>query len=347
MNKIIEVMRRDRLYILLLIFVILMNVIMLLPADMRGKAKAAKVETRKNIEDLFVKRDDIERIFYEKRYLALLFSLTSLLVFFVLFLGIAIDVILLSFKLARKRIEIYTYKLQTAKWNLWDVAKVAILFLFFGYMAITTESLLIRTFPLLRDDNFRMILNSSVLDTLAVVFILYFTVWQYKETLTSLGVSFKNFFRNVFYGIAGYIATIPILIVLLAMTVAIANLIKYVPERQPVVELFLKEKDVTFLAYTSIFASLVGPIIEELFFRAFMYNAMKKYIGIFWSMLITACIFAALHTHIVGFLPIMVLGILLAYLYEKTGTLVSSITVHTIHNFSMLLFVFLIKQLKA
>ncbi len=349
MNKIVEVMRREHLYVLLLIFIILVNVIMFLPADIRLKGQMAKskVETKKMDEDLFIKRDVLEKMFYEKKYLALLFSLTSLLVFFVLFLGMAIDVTLLSLKLTKKKIEIYTYKLQTAKWSLWDVAKVAILFLFFGYMILIIESLLIRMLPLLKDDNFRMILNSSLLDTLTVVFILYFTVGQYKEKLISLGISFKNFFKNVFYGIVGYIATVPILIVLLAITAAVANLIKYVPPKQPVVDLFLKEKDVAFLTYTSIFAAIVGPIIEELFFRAFMYNAMKKSIGIFWSMLITACVFAALHTHIIGFLPIMVLGILLAYLYEKTGTLVSSVTVHTIHNFTMLLFVFLMKQLKA
>ena len=60
---------------------------------------------------------------------------------------------------------------------------------------------------------------------------------------------------------------------------------------------------------------------------------------------VTAGLFAALHAHIVGFFPIMVLGMLLAYIYEKTGTLVSSVTVHMIHNLSMVFLVFLVKQI--
>ena len=109
-------------------------------------------------------------------------------------------------------------------------------------------------------------------------------------------------------------------------------------------ELLLKEKGGAFLAYSSLFAAILGPVIEELFFRGFLYGVFKKYIGVFWSMTITAAIFAALHTHIVGFFPIMALGMLLAYLYEKTGTLVSSITVHIMHNLGMVFLVLLIKQ---
>jgi membrane protease YdiL (CAAX protease family) len=102
---------------------------------------------------------------------------------------------------------------------------------------------------------------------------------------------------------------------------------------------------VTFLLYTSLFAAIAGPIIEEIFFRGFFYSAVKKYIGVFWATLITAAMFAGLHAHLVGFMPIFALGILLAYLYEKTGTLVSSITVHVIHNVGMVLLVFFVKQL--
>ena len=349
MSKIFEAMRRDRLYILLLVFIILVNVIILLPSDVRGKAKEARarIETKKSAEDLILKRDEVERVFYEKRYLALLFSLMSLLILFSLVLGIVIDIILISSRLRGKIFDIASYKIENAKWNVWDVGKVVILFLFFGYIIVIIESLTAKTFPLLKNNDFRMILNSSILDILTVVFILYFTIGQYRQALRSLGISLKNFSRNVFYGIVGYIAAVPVLVALLVIIAAVANIIKYVPEKQPVVELFLREKDIRFLTYTSIFAAVVGPIIEELFFRGFMYSALKKYIGVFWSMVVTAAVFATFHTHIVGFLPIMALGILLAYLYERTGTLVSSITVHTMHNFGMLMIVFLVRQVKV
>jgi membrane protease YdiL (CAAX protease family) len=74
-----------------------------------------------------------------------------------------------------------------------------------------------------------------------------------------------------------------------------------------------------------------------------MYNAAKKAMGVFWAMMLTSAIFSALHTNLAGFLPIMALGMLLTYMYEKTGSLVSSITIHIIHNLAMVFFVFLAK----
>ncbi|MBU1006915.1 MAG: CPBP family intramembrane metalloprotease, partial [Candidatus Omnitrophica bacterium] len=57
-----------------------------------------------------------------------------------------------------------------------------------------------------------------------------------------------------------------------------------------------------------------------------------------------AVVFSLLHANIAGFLPIMALGVLLAYLYEATGSLVASMTVHVIHNSVIIGFVFFIKE---
>ena len=321
-------------------------------AGISGKAAGAhKLEDRPKgnmMNELFMKPEEVEKILSKKKGLALVLGVASMLIMAILFLGIAVDSIMATRALMKTDLDIRTYRAQVTKWNLLDVGKVAILFLFFGYVLVIMESCFVsaKMFRLFKEDNFRMIFNSSILDGLAVVLILYFTITRYKENLAALGLSAKNFVRNVFYGLVGYVAATPVLIAVLIIILIIINITKYVPEQQPVVELFLKEKNTAFLVFTSLFAAVMGPIIEELFFRGFMYNAFKKYTGIFWATLITAVIFAALHTNLVGFLPIMVLGILLAYLYEKTGTLVSSMTVHIIHNLSMVFFVFLVKQLK-
>ncbi len=353
---ILEFVNKERLYILLAVFIIAINMILLLSGDEGGKHKKlqnkgtsvtlgpAKEFTEEG--DIFARQEAVEAMLLKNKPLALLFSLASLLVMAILSLGILIDAILASLKLSRKDIDISMYRIKPIKWNIWDVAKVAILFLFFGYALVIIESFLVGIFPLMKNDNFRMIVNSSILDTLAVIFILYFTVGQYRENMISLGISVKNFFKNVFYGIVGYVATVPILVVVLLIIALIIHITKYVPEKQPIVDLFLKEDNAPFLIYTSIFTMIIGPIIEELFFRGFMYNAFKKTIGIFWAMLFTSAVFAALHTNMVGFFPILVLGLLLVYLYEKTGTIVSSVTVHIMHNLTMVFFVFLMKQAK-
>ena len=337
--------QQNRLYMLLLIFVLAMNVIILLPPEIKGKHAAPSSQSSKPADEASLKQEKIEKALSEDKHLALLVGLVTLLVLFVIFLGLVVDIILVSFKLKKGPLEFRTYDPGVVSWSIWDVAKVVVLFLFFGYMAIMVESVLAKIFPVLRNDNFRMMANTSVLDTLTIVFIFYFTIRQYGSKLASLGVSLENFSRNVFYGAAGYVATVPLLVVSLIVIAAIASLIKYSPPPQPVVEIFLKEKNTPFLIYASVFAALAGPIVEEIFFRGFMYNALKKSMGVLLAMCATAAIFAALHTNMVGFIPIMILGILLTYLYEKTGTLVASITVHVMHNFGMTILVFLIKRL--
>ena len=350
MIKFAEFIKRERLYLLLLVFVILVIVISA-ASERPGKAKErsakARLEEKKSAEDRLLKRQQMEKLLREEKPLAVIFTLASLLIMLVLFLGIVIDAILISKRLSGKFIDIRTYRPGIAKWDLSDVARVAVLFLFFGYTLVIIESLLARTFPVIKNDDLRMVFNSSILDALTIVFILYFTVGQYKEKLRSIGITFKNFFANVSYGIVGYIATLPLLFSVLILTSLVTGLFHYVPKEQVVVKLFMRQNNAAFLIYTSLFAAIVGPVIEELFFRGFMYSAVKKYVGIFWATIVTAVLFAALHAHAVGFLPIMVLGILLAQMYERTGTLVSSVTIHIMHNFSMLLLVFLAKSVNG
>jgi membrane protease YdiL (CAAX protease family) len=247
------------------------------------------------------------------------------------------------FGFRKGRLDIATYAPRRVRWSLSDVARVVILFLFFAYVVMIIESFLIHLIPVFREDNFRMMVNSSVMDIIGAVFVVYFSVYKYKEKLIALGLTFKNLFRNIFYGIAGYIAGVPVFFAVVLIVFLVVKLIGYVPERQPVVELFLKEENPTFLIYSSIFASIFGPFIEELFFRAFMYNAAKKVMRAFLAAVVTSGVFAFLHTNVVGFFPIMVLGVLLTYMYEKTGSLVPSVTIHIVHNLAMVYFVFLVK----
>lgn len=355
MNKLFSFIQKERLYLLILIFVLLVNMAIMMPAGGKGKAKspgqkavAEKVTPApaNTDQDILAKREKLESALRDNKPLALVVNLATLLILAVICLGLLLDTLLLVMRSEKKPIYISTYVPPgPVKWDLWDVAKVVILFFFFGYMLIMIESLLIFSFPIVKDHNFRMMLNSSILDTLAVIFIINFSVGEYKERLEVLGLSLKNFMKNVFYGIVGYLATIPILMAVVIATAILVTALKYTPPQQAVVQLFMKEESPRFLAYASFFAAIVGPMIEELFFRGFMYNALKKHTGILWAMMISASAFAALHAHAVGFLPIVVIGILLAYLYEKTGTLVASVTVHILHNASMVGFVFLLKQL--
>ena len=351
MKKISEFIKKERLYILLLIFVMLAGSLVAVAGHSKSKAAASSAasvaEQSKSPDDLLSKRQQTEKILQENKPVAVIFTVASLLMLLVLVLGIAIDCILLVRQLSGRPIEIRTYKLKTVKWDVLDVIRVILLFLFFGYMLIMIESFLAKTFPIIKDNDLRAVFNSSLLDILLILSILNFAVQEHKESLKSLGIAANNFFHNVFYGVVGYIAALPGLFLILLTTTFVTNFFRYTSKEQVVVDMFMRQSNPTFLIYTGIFAAIAGPIVEELFFRGFMYGAVRKRVGILPAILITSVLFALLHAHAVGFLPIMALGILLAYLYEKTGTLVTSITVHVLHNLCMISLVFLAKSVKG
>jgi hypothetical protein len=110
------------------------------------------------------------------------------------------------------------------------------------------------------------------------------------------------------------------------------------------VEILKKEKSLPSIMYMCVFVSFLGPIMEEIFFRGFIYGALKTKIGIFGGILTSAVFFAYVHANLASFMPILCLGLLLAYIYEKTGSLVSSITAHMIHNSIMLVLLLFLKS---
>jgi len=168
---------------------------------------------------------------------------------------------------------------------------------------------------------------------------------KYKKNIQELGLKTSSFLRNILSGITAYIFMLPVLLVILIFSIWILNALGYTPPPQPVFEVFMEEKKSLVLLFLTVFVSVLGPIVEEVFFRGFMYSAVRKHTGVLAAAFLSGAIFSMLHTNIVGFLPIMALGVLLAYLYETTGSLVASISVHILHNSIIVAFVFFLKEL--
>jgi membrane protease YdiL (CAAX protease family) len=49
-------------------------------------------------------------------------------------------------------------------------------------------------------------------------------------------------------------------------------------------------------------------------------------------MIVSGALFALLHGHWMGFLPITLLGCLMAYAYDRTGSLLAPLMIHILHN---------------
>ncbi len=74
------------------------------------------------------------------------------------------------------------------------------------------------------------------------------------------------------------------------------------------------------------------PIGEEVYFRGVVYGGLRNRYGLGWGVLGSTVFFSVVHRQVVHFLPIAVLGLVLALLYERTKSLLPSIAVHGVNN---------------
>ena len=86
-----------------------------------------------------------------------------------------------------------------------------------------------------------------------------------------------------------------------------------------------------------IVVSFIGPIIEEVFFRGFLYSAFKKNWGILPALFLSSILFSLVHLEIYSFIPLFMIGWLLAYIFEKTRSLFPAIFLHAIYNLILIL----------
>lgn len=334
MNEIRRFINKESLYFYLIIFIVVLNIIFsVFLKEISPKAQIG-ITSKDLIQENILKNPE-----YLARALAVSFA-----VFFLIFAGALMDfVMFLRFNPADLK-KVF-FKKFNISWTLWDVSKAVILFVFFDYsIAIIGGAFFKSVFNI--SDKGKLFLNLALSEALIIFLVLYFASSKGKINLKTLGINFTKFFKNVFFSVSRYIAAIPVLVLSLLATIFVVKFFNYEPEPQEILKIFFKENNAAALWYLTIFTIFIGPVVEEIFFRGFLYPAAKKNLGPVLGVILTSVLFAGLHGNFAAFLPIFVLGLLLIYVYEKTGSLISSITVHVLHNSAMLSLVFIFKSMK-
>jgi membrane protease YdiL (CAAX protease family) len=93
------------------------------------------------------------------------------------------------------------------------------------------------------------------------------------------------------------------------------------------------------------FGVLVAPLVEELFFRGFLYPALARWTGSLASILITAAAFASLHGAQLAYawaplLVLFVVGAVLTTIRARTGSVATCVLVHMGYNLVLFILLF-------
>ena len=112
---------------------------------------------------------------------------------------------------------------------------------------------------------------------------------------------------------------------------------RWIPKSLPITELF---KDRSSAFALAAFGIMVAPLVEELFFRGFLYPALSRWTGVAPAVVITSLAFALLHEGQLAhawapLLVLFVVGLVLTAVRAASKSVAVCVLIHMAYNFTL------------
>lgn len=92
-------------------------------------------------------------------------------------------------------------------------------------------------------------------------------------------------------------------------------------------------------------AVIVAPLVEEIFFRGFLFRGFRRKYGWVNAMLLSSAIFAAAHLDPVSLLPTFLLGLVFSFTYHRSNSVWPGVILHFLVNGTSTLMLYILSQL--
>jgi hypothetical protein len=174
----------------------------------------------------------------------------------------------------------------------------------------------------------------------AWILILFFLKQHAVDWRNALGLRNANLKSSLLLAGGILALTLPVVLGLEQLSAAVLQKIGWAPEDQPAVELIVNAKSLWLRGYLMFFAMVLAPVAEEFIFRGVLFPFIKQ-LG--WPKLAwfgVSFLFALIHVNAVTFVPLFVLALVFAWLYEKTDCLLAPIAAHSLFNTANLVILF-------
>ncbi|MFC8151354.1 CPBP family intramembrane glutamic endopeptidase [Bacillus paralicheniformis] len=103
--------------------------------------------------------------------------------------------------------------------------------------------------------------------------------------------------------------------------------------------------DLSWLNIAMSFASacIVSPIYEEMFYRGFLYRWFRAEFGVVWALVASSALFMIAHIPTYNTLAVnFATGLVFAWTYEKTQSIIPAMLIHSLFNAILLFFTILL-----
>jgi membrane protease YdiL (CAAX protease family) len=106
-------------------------------------------------------------------------------------------------------------------------------------------------------------------------------------------------------------------------------------------ERFLNTSSVGMMLVNLLVMALLPAVCEEMMFRGWLQRVLGKSVNYHTAIWVSAFVFSAIHFQFYGFIPRMLIGAALGYLYYYTGSLWAPIVAHFTNNAAAVVTAFL------
>lgn len=209
-------------------------------------------------------------------------------------------------------------ELPSVPWTARDVGLALLMALAVVFLlGLTAE--LVRRFEVGIDPSLVVILGTALL----LLPVWYFTIHKYGATWADLGL---RGFRPSAIGLGcGLMALSFLFNLIYGMILALFDL-----EIQPDVERLFEESSLPLFMFFG--GAVVAPVVEEIFFRGFVFPGLSRRWNWQIGLITSAALFAIAHVLPTSILPIFILGVIFAFLYQLSGSIWPAILMHMLTN---------------
>ena len=228
------------------------------------------------------------------------------------------------------------HELRIPVWGLWDVLKVAGMFAA-GSIAFGLVFGAHRQGP----TGPAFGLAQVFAGILAVGVMIHVVVIERGGQLRDLGLRCAGLREAMALGFLGLAFVLPFMELIHRMELEAVKR-GFIPEitiQRSVQTLLLTRSNLALILGTLV-AVLVAPVVEELLFRGLLLPALQRWVGHTVSIVLSALFFAAGHIDLFVFLPMLAMGLVMGYLYDRTRSIAAPLTMHITYNLLVMLGLF-------
>lgn len=209
----------------------------------------------------------------------------------------------------------------------WDITDVFLVY--FGVLIFTLGiGTLGSRLNLLDQGLQRFIIMAGAQFVITIMMVGFFTMVSRGASLADLGLQSTARINYITYGVlGGLLMVIGMLILSWPISVLQPNLQPQSYERM------LSASSSGYLVWLLFFiGAVLAPVSEELFYRAMIYPVLRGYAGPVWGAILAGLVFGLAHWDVWRTLPLALGGMILCYIYEKTGSIYVSMVTHGVWN---------------